>query len=283
MLTVPHASWWVGLQLQHFAPSHHMLWRPCAKEGQSGMATSILAQGLGQCVIEYIPRFAKKKHEHLDYVKNQLHVIVTEFQFPVSMVWNAFFPLQLANFQEFGIVLVMFRLRWFSSHNVLWENKWQVVRCGPCLLFFLNIGTAFLSESIIFKWRTIHRNDPEDTTGIYTTLLQHEQMHSLSCLSTGHSCWSRKTWLSERKHVHVGPEWYDLAYPKSTYPSNYWLISKHIYAVWSVYIYIHPCQILSQAWGTGIWSFIANWNMLKFHCSCSGSPFFTWRWIDYAV
>lgn len=74
-----------------------------------------LHRDLANAVVDYIPI-------------SELHVISTEFQFPVSKgndlkCWNL--SLQLANFQEFGIVLAMFRLGWFPSDKVLWENIWH--------------------------------------------------------------------------------------------------------------------------------------------------------------
>ena len=68
------------------------------------------------------------------------------------------------------------------------------------------------------------------------------------------------------KHVHVGPEWNNLAYPNSTHQTTYMVISMSLASTSSL------CSMISIYTLMKFWS-IANLTMLKCHCSNGWSPF----------
>lgn len=96
------------------------------KKGQPGMAASCSIHsctGTGP-MLWWITSLGLHKEPRTPWLCQSCMSFQQSFNSPChrGMIWNVSLSLQLAKFQEFGIVLAMFRLGWFISHNVLWED-----------------------------------------------------------------------------------------------------------------------------------------------------------------
>lgn len=174
-------------------PSCHMVWRPLAKQRSawhdSIMQHPFLHRDWANAVVDYIPWFAKRNANTL--TMSELHVISTEFQFPVSKGndLKCFFFITAGQFPRiwccFGNVqagMIYFAQRVLRKYLTL-------VGCGPCLL---------ISSIAPFSFEIIHFHLFSATIGMIHKV--NELKHTLCIFVPSLYGW----FLSKQNNMAVG-------------------------------------------------------------------------------